>query len=210
MFTALIIAALIMAGAASTVGGALLVSRKRNALPGGGARQLTAGSAGDLDERDFTELRVDDVVQYSGQDYMVEGVINYDEAGHRWSMAHLVDGGDDQWLLVGLERTGGSSKRLLKRTTDVELNGYPPEVILVGKERYTFDKRGTATTSLHGNTGSLGGNSASQTGNSHRCRWWNYHAPGTKALLVEQWGEDYRVLIGKTVSDSEIDMMPGS
>ena len=44
----------------------------------------------------------------------------------------------------------------------------------------------------------------------HRCRWWNYQAAGDKALLVEQWGDDYRMLVGRSVGDTELDMMPGS
>lgn len=196
-----------MAGAATTVGGALFVARRRHALPGGAIRQL---GSGDLQERGFSELLVGDIVQYSGQDFLVEGVINYDEAGHRWLMANLVDGDDARWLLVGLDRTGRSSKRLLRPTTAVELSSYPPEVLFIDAERYSFDKRGTATTSLTGNTGTLGGTNESASGKSHRCRWWNYSAPGDKALLIEQWGDDYRALVGETVLDSEIEMMPGS
>lgn len=209
VFTALLIAVLIIAGAATAVGGSLiLASQRRKALPGGGNKQLPAGSARDLIERGFADLRVDDIVQYSGKDYLVEGVIRYDEAGHQWSMAHIVDGKDHQWLLVGLERTGSASKRLLQPTKEVDMNGYPPEMLMVGDKKFSFDKRGTATTSLHGNTGTLGGGSEGTT--VHRCRWWNYQAPGDKTLLVEQWGDDYRVLIGRSVGDTDLEMMPGS
>ena len=211
VFTALLIALLIVAGAATAVGGSLiLASKRRRALLGGDRKQLTTGSTRDLVERGFSDLRVDDIVQYSGQDFLVEGVIRYDEAGHQWSMAHIVDGKDHQWLLVGLERTGSASKRLLQPTSEIDMNGYPSELLVVGDERFSFDKRGTATTSLDGNTGSLGGSSASKGGSVHRCRWWNYQAPGDKTLLVEQWGDDYRVLIGRSVGDTDLEMMPGS
>lgn len=212
LFTALIIAALILAGAATVVGGGLVIaSRKRNALGAGPEPKLLGtGSSGDLLERSFGDLRLGDVIMYDGADYIVEGVIRYDEAGHRWSMARIVDGSNDRWLLVGLERTGSASKSLLRPTNEVELAGYPPELIVIGDERYDFDKRGTATTALEGDTGSLGGTSQQTSGTAHRCRWWNYSAAGPKALLVEQWGDDYRVLVGTKVSDSEIEMMPGS
>jgi len=210
LFTILIIAALILAGAATAVGGGVLLSaRKRNALVAGDApKLLNAGSSGLL-ERGFSDLRVGDVVMYDGRDFIVEGVIRYDEAGHHWSMARIVDGDSDQWLLVGLERSGASSKRLLAPNSEIELNGYPPEVIMVAEERYTFDKRGTATASLDGDTGTLGGNAAPTGGAAHRCRWWNYNG-GSKSLLVEQWGDDYRVLVGVLVGDTDIEMMPGS
>ncbi len=212
LFTALIIAALIVAGAATVVGGGLVFAKKRNALGSGHEPKLLGtGANGDLLERSFTDMRLGDVVMHDGKDYIVEGLIRYDEAGHKWSMARIVDAESSKWLLVGLERTGGSSKRFLAPTTEVELAGYPPELLIVGDERYNFDKRGTATTSLEGDTGSLGGGAQTPgTGAAHRCRWWSYTAAGPSALLVEQWGDDYRVLIGKTVNDSEIEMMPGS
>ncbi|MCP4444027.1 MAG: DUF4178 domain-containing protein [Myxococcales bacterium] len=212
LFTALIIAALILAGAATAVGGGLVIAaRKRAALGGGPETELLgSGNGSNLLERSFGDLRVGDVIMYDGADFIVEGLIRYDEAGHHWSMARIVDGSNHCWLLVGLERSGGSSKRILTPTNEVELAGYPPELIMLGDERYDFDKRGTATTALDGDTGSLGGTSQQTSGAAHRCRWWNYSAAGPKALLVEQWGDDYRVLVGTTVSDSEIEMMPGS
>ncbi len=212
MFTALIIAALILAGAATAVGGGLVIAaRKRNALGSGPEPKLLgSGSATDLLERGFGDLRVGDVVMHDGIDFIVEGVIRYDEAGHHWSMARIVDGAKWKWLLVGLERSGGASKRILVPTEDVELAGYPPEMIMLGEERFNFDKRGTATTALEGDTGTLGGTSLQGSGAAHRCRWWNYSAAGPNALLVEQWGDDYRVLVGAKVSDSDIEMMPGS
>jgi hypothetical protein len=83
VFTALLIAVLIIAGAATAVGGSLiLASQRRKALPGGGPKELTAGSGHDLVERGFSDLREGDIVVYSGQDFLVEGVIRYDEAGH--------------------------------------------------------------------------------------------------------------------------------
>lgn len=209
LFTALIIAALIIAGAATAVGGGLvLAARRQKALPGSDTKLLTSGS-GPI-ERGFSDLRVDDIVQYSGQDFLVEGVIKYDEAGHEWSMSNIVDGSDKHWLLVGLERSGGASKRLLQPTKEVDMNGYPPEVLVIGDVRYSFDKRGTATTRLTGNTGTLAGNSAAAASSVHRCRWWSYQAAGDSTLLVEQWGDDYRVLVGRSVGDTELEMMPGS
>jgi hypothetical protein len=125
-------------------------------------------------------------------------------------MANIVDGKEQHWLLVGLERSGHASKRLLQSTNEIDMNGYPPELLVVDDTRFSFDKRGTATTSLVGNTGTLSGGADNKASSVHRCRWWNYQAPGDKSLLVEQWGDDYRVLIGRSVSDTEIEMMPGS
>ena len=122
-------------------------------------------------------------------------------------MSRMVDVDDSRWLLVGLERSGGHSKRLLEETKELDLNGYPSELLVVAGERYSFDKRGTATASLEGNTGTLSGR---QDHLAHRCRWWSYSAPGGKTLLVEQWGDDYRCLVGDVVKDTDVEFMPGS
>lgn len=213
MFTALLIAILIVVGAATVVGGGLVLATKRRKelARGSSALQLGEGSTGDqLLERGLRDLRVDDVVQLDGRDFLVEGVIRYDEAGHGWIMGRLVDGRDMHWLLVGLERTGGTITRLLDTADDFDLHGYPPELLVRGETRYRFDKRGTATTTLHGATGTLASGGEGAKGTVHRCRWWSYEAPGGECLLVEQWGDDYRVLAGRKVSDTEVEMMPGS
>ena len=80
---------------------------------------------------------------------------------------------------------------------------------MIGDVRYSFDKRGTATAALDGNTGTLSGGSAGKS-SVHRCRWWSYQAAGDSTLLVEQWGDDYRILVGRSVGDTELEMMPGS
>lgn len=211
VFTSLIIAALIIAGGITAIGGGLVIAAKRrNALPGRSPKLLGDGGAGGLIERGFAQLRVNDIVQYNTQDFLVEGVIHYDEAGHEWSMANIVDGSDKYWLLVGLDRSSGASKRLLQLSKEIDLNGYPPEQLVIGEDKYSFDKRGTATASLDGQTGTLSGGSEAGKASVHRCRWWSYQAAGEKTLLVEQWGDDYRVLVGRRVGDTDLEMMPGS
>jgi hypothetical protein len=82
---------------------------------------------------------------------------------------------------------------------------------VIGAVRYTLDKRGTATCSLKGDVGPLGASMKDRPeGHTERCRWWLYSAPGDDTMVVEQWGSDYRVLRGKKVGDSTIELMPGS
>ncbi len=209
MFTALFVLALIAVGASA----AAVVARKKRARALGGGRPVRQlGSGSDtLLERGFSEMRVGDIMQHEGTDYLVEGVNSYDEAGRRWQMAYLVDGKEKVWLLVGLDRSGSAAKSFLRPTKDLDINDYPSEVLVLGEDTYRFDKRGTATVSLDGNTAGLGGgNGESQPGAAHRCRWWNYQGPGDQVLLIEQWGDDYRILTGHSLGDTDIEMMPGS
>jgi hypothetical protein len=196
-------------GGAAAVG--IAVNERRKALPrGGGAAALPPGSD-KLLERGIGDLRVDDVLTIDGRDFLVEGMINYDEDGHRWTGARVVDGGDVRWLIVGIERAGASSMRLLAQDESTQMAGYPPEVLVIGEVRYSLDKRGAATCALHGDLGALGALKKDRPdGHVERARWWLYSAPGDDTLMLEQWGSDYRVLRGKKVGEGTIEVIPGS
>ena len=198
----------------TVIGGAAAIgiasSERRKSLAGGPQPALPPGSD-KLVERGVGELRVDDVLTIDGVDFLVEGTINYDEDGHRWTGARVVDGGTVKWLVVGIERAGTGALRLLAQDDATQISGYPPEVLVIGELRYALDKRGAATCALHGDLGPLGALKKDRPdGHVERARWWLYSAPGDDTLLLEQWGSDYRVLRGKKVGDGTIELIPGS
>jgi hypothetical protein len=195
-------------GGAAAVG--IAVNERRKSLSG--TTPAGALPAGDrLVERTVGDLRVDDVLTIDGKDFLVEGMINYDEDGHRWTCARVVDGTDVKWLLAGIERVGGSATRLLAQDDSTQIAGYPPEVLVIGEVRYALDKRGAATCALHGDLGPLGALKKDRPdGHVERARWWLYSAPGEDTLLLEQWGSDYRVLRGKKIVEGTIELIPGS
>lgn len=198
---------LTVVGGAAAVG--IAAGERRKGLPAPSPLGLTAGDK--LVERGVSELRVNDVLTIDGKDFLVEGMIHYDEDGHRWIGARVVDGSDVRWLVVGIERAGTGAIRLLAQDESTQISGYPPEVLVVGDVRYALDKRGAATCALHGDLGSLGALQKDRPdGHVERARWWLYGAPGDDTLLLEQWGGDYRVLRGKKIGDGTIELIPGS
>jgi hypothetical protein len=200
---------LIVIGGTAAVG--IAVNERRKALPGGGSPARLPAAGDKLLERTVRDLRVDDVLTIDGKDFIVEGMINYDEDGHRWTGARVVDGGEVHWLIVGIERTGAGSLRLLVQDEATQIAGYPPEVLVIGEVRYTLDKRGAATCALSGELGALGALKKDRPdGHVERARWWLYSAPGDDTLLLEQWGTDYRVLRGKKVGEATFELIPGS
>ena len=198
----------------TVVGGVMAVgaASRNKALPGGAPKALPSGAGGDkLLERTVRDLRVDDVLTIDGKDFLCEGLVAYDEDGHRWVGGRVVDGGDVKWLLVGIDRASASSTRLLAQDESMPITGYPPEALVMGEVRYVLDKRGTATCQLFGDLGSLGSLKKDRPeGHVERCRWWLYSAPGDDTLLVEQWGADYRLLRGKKVGEGTVELIPGS
>ena len=205
----ILLVVLTVLGGVAAVG---IAANERKKLAGGTAapRQLTAGSEKQL-ERTVRDLRVDDVLTIDGRDFLCEGLISYDEDGHRWLGGRVVDGSDVKWLVVGIERSGAGATRLLVQDDATPVSGYPPEAIVVGELRYALDKRGVATCELKGDTGGVGDLKKDRPpGHVERCRWWLYNAPGDDTMLVEQWGSDFRVLRGKKVGEGTVDLMPGS
>jgi hypothetical protein len=163
------------------------------------------GTTPALLERTLKDVRSNDIVQHEGRDYLVEGVIAYDEDGHHWSAARLVDGKDERWLLVGLERGGAPTLRLLSMAKGFDLAGYPPETLDLGDAHWRLASRGTANATFQGDLNGLHGDGAGQ-----RCRWWKYTGAGEAVLYVEQWGDTYRALRGSTVRDSELELLAAS
>jgi hypothetical protein len=186
----------------AVIGGGVLAFRRqsRPALP-------DAEAPAGLLERTVKEVRPNDVVQHDGHDYLVEGVVKYDEDGHAWCAARLVDGPAERWLVVGLERGATTTVRLLAATEKLDLVGYPPDTLEVGGASYKLAGRGTATATLSGDLAGLPG---SHEGGAQRCRWWKYQAAGERVLLVEQWGETYRALAGETVRPDAVELLAAS
>jgi hypothetical protein len=212
MFTAMVIAALIVAGAATAVGGVRgWASGRRELGPGDTPRALGPGGGEPGVERGLAELRLGDVVQHGGADYLVEGLMLYDEDGHGWSAARLVDGADERWLLVGMERVGDAALRLVRPEPRLEIAGHPPEYLTLDGVRYKLEKRGTASVQTRGDVGRLGPLASREApGSVERCRWWRYEGSGQRGIVVEQWGADFRVLAGATVGPGDLELMPGS
>lgn len=182
---------------------------RQHALSGGGRKALPPNDQ-QLLERGITDIRTNDVVQYMNDDWLVEGVFIFEEDGHKWRIAHMMDGGKTFWLLVGVDKTPGVNVRLLEQARDLGFEGYPPDAINYEDLKYTLSRKGTASAKLSGDVGAIPGSPDLQTTSSLRCRWWLYEAAGQNCLLIEQWGETYRHLKGQKLSPDALDLLPAS
>jgi hypothetical protein len=206
----LMLSLLVVLGGAAAAGSVYAVNEKRRrGLPGGETRALPAGSDR-LVERSVAELRVGDVLTIDTRDFLCEGVVHYDEDGHRWVAGRLIDVEESCWMVVGMDRVGSSAVRVLEPDDTIDVGGYPPDALSAAGKRYQLERRGTATVKVTGDIGAVPGSKDMAPESVLRCRWWRYQAAGPDCLLVEQWGSDFRVLRGVSVPDHDIDLMQGS
>ena len=207
MLVSLLIASLLVAGAAGIVGGGFILANGRRKRLGTSEGPKLLGSGEPQLERGPEDLRAGDIIQYRSTDFLVEGIVHYDEDGHRWLVGRLVDGRDVRWLIVGMDRAGLGLFRMTEQIEPPFSGEYPPDAMRQKDTRFILEKRGNATARVIGDVGGLGRGSA---GSVVRCRWWRYEAAGSSCLLVEQWGSDFRALQGETVAPGELEMIPGS
>jgi hypothetical protein len=212
VLTLLLLMVLVVVGGAAAAGGLLFAAEKRRRLAAGATpRALPAGPGDRLLERTLRDLRVGDVLTLDSRDFLVEGTIAYDEDGHRWTAGRIVDGSEVRWLLVGLERVGPARVRLLRHDEANAVSGFPPEALVIDEVRYVLDRRGTATCTLAGDLGAMTAmKDPRPASHVERCRWWLYNAAGDDTLVLEQWGDDLRMLRGTRVAAETIDLIPGS
>lgn len=215
MFTWIILSALALLG-----GGALAYRMGRRHAHGALAKPTPRPEVGGRPEvallgRGLSDMRPGDIIERLGRDWLIESVVNYEEAGHRWSAARIIDRDDIVWLLVGLDRGPQLSLRWLAADAALTMTGYPPKAIShpEGKpdcRTYRLSRRGTATVKVKGDAHDLPAASSLASGGSLRCRWWLYQAAGQHCLLIEQWGETYRALVGESVTADSVELLAAS
>ncbi|MSP17556.1 MAG: DUF4178 domain-containing protein [Myxococcales bacterium] len=194
---------LIVAGAAVlAVGGAVLAFRAGKKSVQAAERAVRAVEA----RRGLDALRVNDIVQQGGRDWLVEGVVEYLEDGHAWRHARGCDVPDERWFVVGMERQGGLTVRVVAAVPGLTLAGYPPDAITHDGVDYKVVQRGTATLTL---LGELGADlpAATAQGSGARCRFFRYEADGGRTLLVEEWGERRRILGGTRLPAGDVELL---
>lgn len=162
----------------------------------------------DVPERGPGELRIGDILQYEARDYLCEGIVLFDEDGHRWRMARVEDSPDSLWVIGGFDRARGTTL-VLREDPSIQPGAYPSDSLLVGSDVYALARRGVASCQLTGDLAGLANTQGRPSGHAERCRFW-FYTRGDNAVMVEQWGSSVRCLRGSHLRDGDADLLPGS
>jgi len=193
---------LVLVFLALIVGGAVVYMRGRKRQAGAGrapASELPAAPAPEpIGGVEVRALKVSDVVNYEGRDYIVEGTLRFDQGGFRWQEHRLVDGPDSLWLSV--EDDEGLEVVVWERLRGSALEP-GPGTIEHGGVSYELDERGRADFTSEGTTGAPGGGQAE----------FADYANAAQRLSFERYGSDggWEISVGQAISEHALDIYPG-
>jgi hypothetical protein len=168
---------------------------ERSALGSGGAR---AGSTPSQElSSDIRRLKVGDVVNHEGRDYLVEGTITFNEDGFEWKEHLLQDADAKVWISV--EDEEGLEVALWQRVAGATLAPGPETIDFEGTT-YRLDEQGRAQYRAEGSTG---------TGEAGRMEYADYEA-GDRRLSFERYSEDgtWEAGLGQVISEHVLDIYP--
>jgi hypothetical protein len=142
-------------------------------------------------------LRLGDVVNHDGGDFIVEGTLRLEQDGFRWEEHRLVDGERSRWLSV--EDDEGLEVVVWNRSPAAGLDPGPGTIAHEGVE-YALLERGHASFTAEGSTA---------TAPSGRMEYVEY-AAGDRRLAFERYGADaeWELGVGAVISEHALDIYP--
>lgn len=149
-------------------------------------------------ERTIFTLQIGDVVQFGGQDWIVEGQLLYNQDGFTWLEYLLQDAEQIRWLSV--EEDDRVEVALLEPTTALEVGSQPPPQLSFAGQSYRCIESGVAQMSRRGKT---------RQRQAEQCRYFDYQGPGEQVLSIEDWGGETEVTVGKRISPLALVLLPG-
>lgn len=138
------------------------------------------------------ELSLEDAVTYELDDYLVRAVLTYFAGGRSWRTYQLHDGKQERWLEVraaGLELNWCESPPATGTLSDDTLN--------VDGVVYTATERGSASVDIESAAGRQEGVLVD---------FRRYAGPGTERLVLEQWPDRVRALVGRPIAAEDLQL----
>lgn len=164
-------------------------------------RRINAmGKTADLPslERTIFDLQVGDIVQYMGEDWVVEGKLIYEEDGNIWWEYMLQNGDKIRWLSV--EEDDQVEVCLLENNHLLDINTTPPRKITLAGKNYHCVGTGKAFVTRIG------------TINKHKaetCNYFDYKGENGRVMSIEEWIGEYEVTIGESIAPHSLKLLPG-
>jgi hypothetical protein len=148
--------------------------------------------------RSLFNLQVGDIVQYRTEDWVVEGVLTYNDGGFDWVGYLLQEGDRICWLSV--EDDDLVEVTVQTPVQDLYLQARPAEEIRYKDINYQLTDTGTASMTRVGNT---------LQRQAQTCRYFDFSGPENQILSVEDWDGDWEVTYGEKILVNDLVLLPG-
>jgi hypothetical protein len=173
--------------------GIYLFLRQRNQSPDNNPEENSAP-----ENRTIFNLQLGDIVEYMGQDWVVEGKLIYEESGFTWLEYLLQDQQEIRWLSV--EEDDRVELSWLQPTRNLDIPRNPPNPINFEGETYRCVDSGVAKMKREGSV---------MNRQAEECHYFDYESEDGKLLSVEDWNGDIEVTYGEEISPSSLSIFPG-
>jgi hypothetical protein len=144
------------------------------------------------------KLRLRDIVNYQGKDFVVEGLLTYRLGGKVYRLARLVDGPAVFWI-EPLADDLDDRVLLLAEVTNVGVGAPPPSTVSYQGRSYLPRLSGVATVEVAGKVPDRVAGS---------CELWRFRAAGDLYLQIERWPDRVVTLHGESVHKDMIEVLP--
>ncbi|MGF1536902.1 MAG: DUF4178 domain-containing protein [Elainellaceae cyanobacterium] len=144
------------------------------------------------------DMRIGDIVQYAGRDWVVEGKLVYNDDGFSWLEYMLQDDNDIRWLSV--EEDDWVTVSLLNSVNSLDVSTTPPQELTFEGVAYRRVESGTAQMRREGNP---------RRPDIEQCRYFDYEGPEDRVLSVEDWDGDIEVTAGTVIAPRSLVILPG-
>ncbi|MEM1366740.1 MAG: DUF4178 domain-containing protein [Cyanobacteria bacterium P01_H01_bin.15] len=149
-------------------------------------------------ERDLFTLQIGDIVQYEGDDWVVESRLTFDDDGFTWLEYLLMDGDHQCWLAV--EEDDWLEVSLLHKIDDLVIAGTPPAELTYQDLVYRLRESGTANMHRTARTGQV---------KAERCEYFDYEGTNQQVLSLENWSGSQEISVGHKIKPSALSLLPG-
>jgi hypothetical protein len=155
--------------------------------------------APEVKERNFFNIRVNDIIEYNLEDYQVVGKLTYHDHGWEWIAYQLLGASETIWLSVEMDDELGLA---IYKTTKEKLSEPIPKNVTVDGTAYTLAEQGTARVSGEGRGKNV---------NGVEVNYYDFENDDEdKFLSVEVWGSEVEVSQGYEIEEFEIKIIAAS
>lgn len=149
-------------------------------------------------KRTVLNLRVQDIVTYDLEDYMVVGKITYNDSGYEWHAYQLKGDRQSIWLSAEMD---DQLELGIYRKVPTKVSSVSSTLEVEGVTYYQEEHSFARISAVEGQAGAVTG---------QQVEYWDFESDDEKYLSVEKWGGDLEVSTGYPITEKELKILAGS